>query len=90
MSAGKAVSSLIEAACPAVAEANAETDSEGSWEDAGHPVEEPKAKGSGFFDTDDIPVRQDQRGIEIDCSSIQNSPRSTSSAQDMSIDEFQD
>lgn len=82
--AGKAVSSLVQTTVPLVTDA----DTDGSWEDAGEAAKGAKGDDASFFDTADIPLRQEQQGVEIDCSSLQNSPCSNSSVQDMSIDEF--
>ena len=83
--AGKEVSSLVKTQQPSEADAN----SQENWVDVTAPLDEEAGEAADVFGAVDIPARQESREMDMDCSSVQNSPRSNSSVHDMSLDDFE-
>lgn len=84
---GNTVSSLVESSRPEEEDGDTET----SWESAGQAGEGSEGGVetiSNCFATSDIPMRHEP-DIDVDCSSVQNSPVSHSSGHGMSLDEFE-
>lgn len=79
------MSSLIESQLPSEADA----DSQDVWEDVTQPLEDEAVEATALFNPIDIPTRQESGERDMDCSSVQNSPRSNSSVHDMSLDEYE-
>ena len=81
------MSSLVKSHSQLPSEADAE--SQEVWVDVTPTLEEDAGEPTEVFRPVDIPARQESREMDIDCSSVQNSPPSNSSVHDMSLDEFE-
>lgn len=82
---GKEIGSLFETQLPVEEDGTPET----SWETAAQPIEGAPDKEDKLFQSGDVLMTNTTGDIEIDCSSVQNSPHSNSSIHDMSLDEFE-
>lgn len=67
----------------------ADAESQEVWVDVTPPLEDEAGEATEVFGPVDIPARQALEEADMDCSSVQNSPRSNSSGHDMSLDEYE-